>query len=335
MQHCANIPGRGYDFGADERWAAYLKNIEIPTGDQASVRLRLQAKWYKKNVESDFDPEWISAPTPAPTSTFMDRGASANPPPSATPPPQQQQQQRATPAPPRAPAPAYPQSFTSRTSLLVFLLHLFLVLAGLLHLVPFVPFSNTAYVYFMRAAVACQLLKTYTAHGKPHFPPWSNIMVYLQRIVPTSDFFHLLVTAAFMPHRPISLAILPLMVVSLYHAANYAAANSGRSPTFQRVFAPVHRMLLSRQREAFHCSAYAEIALGFLLIFQLVTPMRNLTLIFFYWNLLKMRYQAPDSSASHRQVWQGIDAKTASMRRRFPIVEQGLGYVQAWFLKVQ
>lgn len=104
-------------------------------------------------------------------------GASANPPPSATPPPQQQQQQRATPAPPRAPAPAYPQSFTSRTSLLVFLLHLFLVLAGLLHLVPFVPFSNTAYVYFMRAAVACQLLKTYTAHGKPHFPPWSNIMV--------------------------------------------------------------------------------------------------------------------------------------------------------------
>lgn len=59
------------------------------------------------------------------------------------------------------------------------------------------------------------------------------------------------------------------------------------------------------QREAFHCSAYAEIALGFLLIFQLVTPMRNLTLIFFYWNLLKMRYQTPDSSASHRQVGVG------------------------------
>lgn len=36
------------------------------------------------------------------------------------------------------------------------------------------------------------------------------------------------------------------------------------------------------------------------------------------------------------QVWQGIDAKTAPYRQKLPaIVNQGLGYMQAWFLKVQ
>lgn len=46
------IPFDEYDFENDEKYATYLKNVEL-TGapeDQPALLKRLQAKWYKNNV---------------------------------------------------------------------------------------------------------------------------------------------------------------------------------------------------------------------------------------------------------------------------------------------
>lgn len=42
---------RNFDFDADERWKAYVINLEIPPGrNTSSVLLRFKAKWYKREV---------------------------------------------------------------------------------------------------------------------------------------------------------------------------------------------------------------------------------------------------------------------------------------------
>lgn len=119
--------------------------------------------------EPDFDPEWIAASAPAPP---------------ASPSPAPQQQRQAPPPttaaapPPRAAASAYPRAGgLNRISVFVFGLQLFMILVGVLHFIPFFPFSRIAYIYFMRAALACQLLKLYAANGMPNFKPMTNAMV--------------------------------------------------------------------------------------------------------------------------------------------------------------
>lgn len=50
------VPFAEYDFENDEKYAAYLKNVEL-TGapqDQAALLKRLQVKWYKNNVVGSY-----------------------------------------------------------------------------------------------------------------------------------------------------------------------------------------------------------------------------------------------------------------------------------------
>eukprot|EP00878_Enallax_costatus_P027332 GHUV01029408.1.p2 GENE.GHUV01029408.1~~GHUV01029408.1.p2 ORF type:complete len:150 (+),score=61.53 GHUV01029408.1:456-905(+) len=51
-----------YDFDSNDDWKSHLRNVELPAGSAASAALqKVKAKWYKKNVDSDFDPAWIAS----------------------------------------------------------------------------------------------------------------------------------------------------------------------------------------------------------------------------------------------------------------------------------
>ena len=56
------------------------------------------------------------------------------------------------------------------------------------------------------------------------------------------------------------------------------------------------------QQQALLLNAGAEIGLGFLTVATLAVPPRNFLLPFMTWQMLRMRYWAPDAASYHRQV---------------------------------
>lgn len=52
---------RRYDFENNENWKAYLRSVELPLARELDeATLRVKARWYKKNVDPDFDPNFVS-----------------------------------------------------------------------------------------------------------------------------------------------------------------------------------------------------------------------------------------------------------------------------------
>ncbi len=45
-------PSRTYEFDGDEKWLAYLNNVEIIGTDREAAISKLKAKWYKRNIVS-------------------------------------------------------------------------------------------------------------------------------------------------------------------------------------------------------------------------------------------------------------------------------------------
>lgn len=60
--------------------------------------------------------------------------------------------------------------------------------------------------------------------------------------------------------------------------------------------------LLNVQQQALLYNAGAEIGTGFVVILNLLTPPRNIFLVFIHWQWLRMRYWSPDSANHHRMV---------------------------------
>jgi hypothetical protein len=61
LLHCIDRH-REFDYAGDPRWAAYMRSVELPAAaDTEAVLTKLKAKWYKKNVDNDFDVDWVSA----------------------------------------------------------------------------------------------------------------------------------------------------------------------------------------------------------------------------------------------------------------------------------
>ena len=51
--------------------------------------------------------------------------------------------------------------------------------------------------------------------------PLTALQAYLTRIVPTNDFYMLVISFSFMSHAPMTLVLAPLTVSSLYGVVNY------------------------------------------------------------------------------------------------------------------
>jgi hypothetical protein len=44
-----------FNFDNDENWKNYLRTIELPSGNTPDAMLRVKARWFKKNIDPDFD----------------------------------------------------------------------------------------------------------------------------------------------------------------------------------------------------------------------------------------------------------------------------------------
>ena len=72
--------------------------------------------------------------------------------------------------------------------------------------------------------------------------------------------------------------------------------------------------------------------LGFSMILQLLTPLRQPLLTYFVWTWLRGRYHSPASAALHRGVWEVIGGKAMPLVRRVELLHKAVAFVQRWFL---
>ena len=71
----------------------------------------------------------------------------------------------------------------------------------------------------------------------------------------------------------------------------------------------------------------------FQIIFRLFTKLRSIMLVFMFFNMLKMRYNSPDSQAYHKYVWSQIDARVVQpyLLRFVPQLHQPIEMVKRLF----
>ncbi|KAL3155350.1 hypothetical protein ABBQ38_010911 [Trebouxia sp. C0009 RCD-2024] len=350
-----------YDFASDERWNRYCAGIEIPPGrDEDSILHKYKAKWYQREVDNTFDPGSVSNATPQSSTT---RTAAADtsthapePTPAASTSGQEQAEKdspQASPMPTAAHAGSAAKGIRKRitrfwtqlsehgsksTQTALFCLHVMLIMLAMLHLQPLNrKLSRMAWIFFLQTSLLSHGFKVYLKAGFPVLRRsgfLQSLQSWLQRVGTTTDFQYIMLSAMFLPQQSVSLVVVPITVLAVYHAFAYCAKNVSNNGLWRRYGMRAHAFLASHQRDALVYNAGAEIGTGFLLIAMIFTARRAILLTFLYWNWLRMRYFSPDAATYHSMVWSLIDQKVGLYVRRVLILMTGLGYAQRWFLSV-
>ncbi|KAL3138496.1 hypothetical protein ABBQ32_006286 [Trebouxia sp. C0010 RCD-2024] len=350
-----------YDFASDDCWNTYRAGIQIPPGrDEDSIIHKYKAKWYQREVDNAFDPGSVSNATPQ-SSTTHDAAADTStrtqePTPAASTSGQEQPEKaspQAAPMPTAAHAVSAAKGIRKRitrflsqlskhgsksTQTTLCCLHVMLIMLAMLHLQPLNrKLSQTAWIYFLQTSLVSHGFKVYLKAGFPLLQRsgfLQNLQSWLQRVGTTTDLQYIMLSAMFLPQQSVSLVVVPITVLAVYHAFAYYAKNVSNNGLWRRYGMQAHAFLASHQRDALVYNAGAEIGTGFLLIAMMFTARRAILLTFLYWNWLRTRYFSPDAATYHRMVWSLIDQKVGPYVRRVPILMSGVGYAQRWFLSL-
>lgn len=95
----------------------------------------------------------------------------------------------------------------------------------------------------------------------------------------------------FIMSRPFILGVAPQIIHSGMWLAHWAQKRlPSLNPSLWQIGEPHIRKLTSATNEANDTIGFLEVVTGFVLIFELVTPYRNLIVLFLHWQMLRMRY---------------------------------------------
>ncbi|KAK9806982.1 hypothetical protein WJX72_009425 [[Myrmecia] bisecta] len=343
---------KAFDFDSNEAWLKYRLNLEIPADrDEAAVLQRYKAKFYQRQIDPSFNPAMVQTggsasasakPAAAEPTHGKEQAGSASGGQSST--TKGTSSHTGADASPKAAAVKTLEGWRSTLFQwlqagpqgLLFGLHTLLLLLALVYLQPLKPrLSWAAWRLSQQVALVMYAYKVFLKAGAPPLRPFpAGIKNWVARVTPSTDFQYLLMTLMFLTARPITLVLVPTLVLALYHTSAFAASRFGQHPLWRKYGAPAHAWLTSRQTQALTYNAAAEIGVGFLVIAALLSPPRNLLLVFLYWNFLRMRFYSPDAAAYHRQVWGSINMKVSPLLDRVPALRMPIGYVQRWFLNM-
>ncbi|WIA08223.1 hypothetical protein OEZ85_007671 [Tetradesmus obliquus] len=312
---------KAFEFDGNEEWKAHLRNVELPAGNPEAALLKVKSKWYKKTVDPDFDPAWLTGSTPSSQQQ------------SSMPQQEQQQSSSARSAPQASSADAgaarAPQGYARQ--LHTALLQGIILLLALLYLQPLrLGLSSWAYLRLTVTLVASQALKLHSAFGMPGFN-LAAAKAWWGRVNRTTDAHYFLLAVAAVINRPFTYLLVPFLVLAVYQLAFFLSEHHSSHPLWQQHGAKAYQWLLQRKQQALQVTAQVEIMNGFTLLALLLTPGRQPVLMLMVWQVLRLRYWSVDAAIHHRQVWQALDQLTAGFRYRFPILQKPVNMGVAFF----
>lgn len=122
-----------------------------------------------------------------------------------------------------------------------------LLVLAVVYLQPFFLYwSRFAHRWFLQIAIITQGLKVYQAYGFPKFN-LESLKAWAMQALPSSDFHYLSMALIFLPQPPITMMMVPYVVLAVYHVAAYAAANFSRHPLWQKYGEKAYRWLLANR----------------------------------------------------------------------------------------
>lgn len=153
---------------------------------------------------------------------------------------------------------------------------------------------------------------------------------FFQEVMSAKEFHFLFFALIFLTAYPDPLVLFILGRRALFVLCNLAPKCAPNSFVWLR-FQPTWEKLKQKEKTIVHYSVLAEIFLGFWLVVQMAMPTRQMMTTFLYWNYLKIRYQSPQSNATHGAAWRLLQEKTAPVFKAVPFLNTPLNYVQNWF----
>ncbi|XP_015962550.1 uncharacterized protein LOC107486510 [Arachis duranensis] len=324
-----------YDYDGDSRWADYWANVLIPPNmaSRPDVINHFKHKFYQRYI----DPDLVVEPMSSTSSSRSSSTTSSSTTSSNTGVRSRSNSGRssgsgtyATQAPNAAPLRWDRQTVQFSVNAWVFVV-------AALSLIPLVPghLSNRAYRLSFLGTTCSSLYSLYSLYGKPTAWNLQGLQIYFQTIIATKDFITFVYCLSFVTsHLCLKLALIPIICRALEHVAKFLRRNFSRSTLYRKYLEEPCVWVESNNTTLNILASHAEIGLGFLLIISLFSWQRNIIQTFMYWQLLKLMYQAPVTSAYHRNVWATIGRTFIPIIHRYaPFLDGPISAVQRWWFR--
>ncbi|KAF4684091.1 hypothetical protein FOZ60_008210 [Perkinsus olseni] len=216
-------------------------------------------------------------------------------------------------------------------------MHMLVLVNAVLYIIPLVAYiaQIPSLVFYRMTFMASAFVCVYTIWTNYGLPPvrsgMQSFQMWMSRVTLGADFPFLfmsllLATGSFIPN------IFGLFVIvrrSMWYCGTFANSHLAGVPFWAKI-QPFWLKLKSREADIMRVSTICELGIGFQYLINLFTPYREIMACFLYWSLLRIRYQAPRSSAHHHEAWSIVDAKTQTVTS-LPVISNIVQYGKKWF----
>jgi len=257
-----------YDWDNDQKWKEYLNNITIPVGNERQVLEKLKKKYYKREIDPEFDE---SAPPPQqPNNTSPSRAHSTSAPTNTAP----AQQPQTT-------------GFLSLQNIWL-VAHVYLLFNFIMYIFSSFSSDESSSHSYKRAlvsgvgaygAVLLQLFAVGPYNGSGGVRVKDNV-------------YYLIYCASFMNAQPSLIPLIPLAIYSFFQIADKIATVTARLPFIPRLIAKAR----AQNQAAIIIAANIEFMIGFYLLIQWIFNLVPLICLLLHWQFLTYRYKSSQPS---------------------------------------
>ncbi|CAN6336630.1 unnamed protein product [Urochloa humidicola] len=328
-----------YDYEGDARWSDYWSNILVPPNlaSRPDVVDHFKRKFYQRYIDRDLVVEPMSStgssqpsrpdvrPSPSSSNENLRTRNSGSTSRSVPPPPTQTQTDSAV----------NPLRFDART--IHFSINAWVLVVACLGMLPILPkhLADRACKLSLLGTMLSSGYSLYSTYGKPRAWNMPAIQAWLQSVLATKDFIHLMFSSMlFTSQLHLKIAALPVLCWALDYVARFLRRNFNRSSFYRRYLEEPCLWVETNNTTLSLLSSNAEIALGFLLIISLFSWRRSIIQTFMYWQVLKLMYHAPVTASYHQSTWAKIGRIVNPYIHRYaPFLQTPISAIQRWWFR--
>ncbi|XP_072148754.1 uncharacterized protein [Setaria viridis] len=241
----------------------------------------------------------------------------------------------APPPPAQTDSAVNPLRFDART--IHFSINAWVLVVAFLGMLPILPkhLADRACKLSLLGTIFSSGYSLYSTYGKPRAWNMPAIQAWLQSVLATKDFIHLMFSSMFFTSQlHLKIAALPVLCWALDHVARFLRRNFNRSSFYRRYLEEPCLWVETNNTTLSLLSSNAEIALGFLLIISLFSWRRSIIQTFMYWQVLKLMYHAPVTSSYHQSAWAKIGRVVNPYIHRYaPFLQTPISAIQRWWFR--
>nr|AGT16565.1 hypothetical protein SHCRBa_008_G08_F_190 [Saccharum hybrid cultivar R570] len=325
-----------YDYEGDARWADYWSNVLVPPN--LDVVDHFKRKFYQRYIDHDLvvEPRSFTGSTQPSRPDVRSSSSSSSENVRAR---NSGSTSRSAPPPPPPPTQtdgaANPLRLDARS--IHFSLNAWILVVAGLGMLPILPkhLADRACKLSLLGTIFSSGYSLYSTYGKPRAWNMPAIQAWLQSVLATKDFIHLMFSLMlFTSQLHLKIAALPVLCWALDHVARFLRRNFARSSFYRQYLEEPCLWVETNNTTLSLLSSNAEIALGFLLIISLLSWRRSIIQTFMYWQVLKLMYHAPVTSSYHQSAWAKIGRIVNPYIHRYaPFLQTPISAIQRWWFR--